>query len=208
MMKRIKLVVIAVVMITIVVGCKAKPGDDAVAVKSNVAQTSGEVIVEMNTSKGKIVLSLDRTHAPITVENFIKYAESGFYNGTIFHRVIRNFMIQGGGFTPDMKQKSTNPPIKNEAGNGLANELGTIAMARTGIVDSATGQFFINTKNNGFLNHRDNSQRGYGYCVFGKVTSGMDVVKTIESVQTGQKGPYGDVPVKTVKILSVKVLKK
>lgn len=139
--------------------------------------------------------------APITVKNFYSYIDSKFYNGTIFHRVIPNFMIQGGGFTPGMSKKASGSPIKNEAKNGLANERGTIAMARTGEVDSATAQFFINVKDNMFLNHRDDTN--YGYAVFGKVVKGMDVVDKIKSVKTTTKGFYRNVPVDTVKIVSI-----
>jgi cyclophilin family peptidyl-prolyl cis-trans isomerase len=162
-------------------------------------------IVVIQTSKGTIKVELDKQKAPISVDNFVAYANEKFYDGTIFHRVIPTFMIQGGGFDKDMKQKSTKPPIKNEAGNGLQNKRGTIAMARTGVVDSATAQFFINVKDNDFLNHRDDSQQGYGYAVFGKVIEGMDVVDKIKDVKTGNKGGFQDVPVETVIIESVRV---
>ncbi len=161
--------------------------------------------VLMKTSMGDIVLELDRKRAPVTVENFLRYANEGFYNGTIFHRVIPGFMIQGGGMEPGMKKKPTREPIRNEAANGLKNLTGTIAMARTSDVDSATSQFFINCKDNSFLDHRDTSSRGYGYAVFGKVVEGMDVVRKIEKAPTGTKGPYHDVPVEDIKILSVEV---
>ena len=169
------------------------------------------VLVTMKTSISEtpIEIELDPVKAPITVENFVKYAEEGFYNGTIFHRVISGFMIQGGGFTKDMKQKSTHAPIKNEAKNELNNERGTIAMARTSVVDSATSQFFINTKDNISLNHR--GERDYGYAVFGKVVKGMDVVDQIEKTPThtlrGDMGPMGDVPVTPVVIESVTISK-
>jgi peptidyl-prolyl cis-trans isomerase A (cyclophilin A) len=142
----------------------------------------------------------------VSVKNFLDYVNSGFYSGTIFHRVIPNFMVQGGGFTTDFRQKPTNAPIKNEAGNGLKNQRGTLAMARTGIVDSATAQFFINVVDNGFLNHRDNSVQSFGYAVFGKVLEGMDVVDKIAAVKTVTKG-FPDVPEKDVVIKSMKVLK-
>jgi cyclophilin family peptidyl-prolyl cis-trans isomerase len=164
-------------------------------------------VVIMETSMGTITLELNREKAPVTVENFLSYANEGFYDGTIFHRVIENFMIQGGGFTPDMVQKETKPTIKNEAGNGLSNTRGTIAMARTQIVDSATAQFFINVVDNVSLDHKDESVGGFGYCVFGKVTDGMDVVDKIRKVKTGMKMGFNDVPVETVLIKKVTVKK-
>lgn len=141
--------------------------------------------------------------APITVENFLKYVDSKHYDGTIFHRVIKNFMIQGGGFTPDMNQKSTLAPIRNEAKNGLKNDRGTLAMARTQVVDSATCQFFINHRDNDFLNYTSSTIQGYGYCVFGKVTEGLDVLDAIAEVRTGNVGYYGDVPTEPVVIISI-----
>jgi peptidyl-prolyl cis-trans isomerase A (cyclophilin A) len=140
--------------------------------------------VVLDTSLGKIVLELDQDKAPISTKNFLQYVDAGHYNGTVFHRVIADFMIQGGGFTADLKQKPMQPPIKNEADNGLKNLKGTVAMARTGIVDSATAQFFINTVDNGMLDHRSKDQAGYGYAVFGKVVEGMDVVEKIRNVKT------------------------
>ncbi|HHQ48100.1 MAG TPA: peptidyl-prolyl cis-trans isomerase [Acidobacteria bacterium] len=145
-----------------------------------------------------MVLELDTAKAPVTVENFLRYVREGFYDGTVFHRVIPGFMIQGGGFTAAMEKKRTHPPIKNEAGNGLANLRGTIAMARTSQVNSANSQFFINVVDNHFLDHRDNSPRGYGYCVFGKVVEGMDVVDAIAKVKTGVSHGMRDVPVEPV----------
>jgi len=150
---------------------------------------------------GTIYLELDSAKAPITVQNFLKYVDAKFYDGLIFHRVIPNFMIQGGGYDPQMKEKSTNPPIKNEAKNGLRNLRGTIAMARTSVVDSATAQFFINLQDNAFL---DNGARDYGYAVFGKVTKGMEVVDAIAKVPTKKGGAMSDIPTKTVQIISVK----
>lgn len=161
--------------------------------------------VTMTTSKGVIVLELDAGKAPKTVANFIAYARAGHYDGTIFHRVIKGFMIQGGGFMPGMNQKSTNDPIRNEADNGLRNDTGTIAMARTGDPHSASAQFFINTADNAFLNHSAKNDRGWGYAVFGRVVEGLDVVRKIEAVGTGRAGPYSDVPVDDVVIQTVTV---
>ncbi|MFA6044381.1 MAG: peptidylprolyl isomerase [Phycisphaerales bacterium] len=159
------------------------------------------VYINMKTSKGDIVLQLDKEKAPISVENFTKYVDKGFYDGTIFHRVISNFMIQGGGFTPDMQQKKTDAPIKNEWKNGLKNTKYTIAMARTNVPDSATSQFFINVADNAFL---DQSRDGAAYAVFGKVVAGTEVVDAIKAVKTGAKGPMpSDVPVETVTIEKV-----
>jgi peptidyl-prolyl cis-trans isomerase A (cyclophilin A) len=163
-------------------------------------------VVLMETSMGNVKIQLDQQKAPISVQNFLDYVKSGFYSGTIFHRVIPGFMIQGGGFTAEMKEKPTKAAIKNEAGNGLKNERGTIAMARTMIVDSATAQFFVNVVDNAFLNHRDNSMQGYGYAVFGKVIDGMDVVDRIAKVRTGMQKGMGDVPETAVVIKAIKVL--
>ncbi|HEY4744547.1 MAG TPA: peptidylprolyl isomerase [Desulfuromonadaceae bacterium] len=162
--------------------------------------------VLMETSMGNVKLELFEKEAPISVKNFLAYAASGFYNGTIFHRVMNGFMIQGGGFTTEFRQKPTNAPIKNEAGNGLKNQRGTIAMARTGAPDSATSQFFINVVNNDMLD-RANSQDGFGYAVFGKVVEGMDVVDRIKAVRTGFSRGMADVPVQQVVIKSITVLK-
>jgi cyclophilin family peptidyl-prolyl cis-trans isomerase len=163
--------------------------------------------VEMETSKGKFVIELFPEKAPETVKNFLNYVDANFYDGTIFHRVIPNFMIQGGGFTSDMKKKSAGTPIKNEADNGLKNERGTIAMARTGDPHSATAQFFINTVNNDSLNHTSKTQQGWGYVVFGKVIKGMDVVDAISSAKTVTRGGYRDIPAETIEIRSARVLK-
>lgn len=159
--------------------------------------------VLLSTNVGDIELELYPQKAPVSVENFLNYVNSGFYNNTIFHRVISNFMIQGGGFTEDMTQKPTQPSIKNEADNGLRNDRGTIAMARTFDVNSATSQFFINVKNNDYLNH---SQRDFGYAVFGKVVSGMDVVDKIADTRTTLRMGSSDVPVQSIIILSAKQL--
>lgn len=159
--------------------------------------------VVMETSHGTIQIELFEEQAPISVANFLAYVDEGFFDGTIFHRVIPNFMIQGGGFTPGMSQKPTKAPIQNESGNGLANDRGTLAMARTNVPDSATSQFFINVKDNAFLD-KANSPDGVGYCVFGKVTDGMDVVDQIKEVDRGRAGMHDDVPKTDVVIQSVK----
>ena len=155
--------------------------------------------VIVKTSKGDITIRLNPDKAPVTVQNFLDYVDAGFYAGTIFHRVIDGFMIQGGGLDAQLRQKTTRPPIKNEAYNGLRNRRGTIAMARTSVIDSATSQFFINVVDNAFLDFRAPNPQGFGYCVFGEVIDGMDVVDAIKSVPTRP----GDVPVETVAILSV-----
>ncbi|AUN94746.1 peptidylprolyl isomerase [Pseudazoarcus pumilus] len=156
--------------------------------------------VKLYTNHGAITLELDADKAPETVANFVAYVEAGHYDGTIFHRVIDNFMIQGGGFEPGMKQKPTRDPIKNEADNGLKNDFGTIAMARTQAPHSATAQFFINVADNAFLNHRSPDMQGWGYCVFGRVTDGIDVVDKIRAVPTGSSGFHQDVPKEDVLI--------
>jgi peptidyl-prolyl cis-trans isomerase A (cyclophilin A) len=163
-------------------------------------------VVLMQTSMGTIKLELFAQKAPLSVKNFLDYVAGGFYDGTVYHRVIPNFMIQGGGFTADMNQKSTVTPVKNEADNGLKNLRGTIAMARTMVIDSATAQFFINVKDNGFLNHSDKTIKGYGYAVFGKVVEGMDVVDKIAAVRTGVRKGVPDVPLMPVVIESIKVI--
>jgi len=163
-------------------------------------------MVKMDTNQGTIMLELDADNAPNTVANFLTYAKEGFYDGTIFHRVISNFMIQGGGFNEDMSQKTTHDPIKNEANNGLKNSNGTIAMARTGDPHSATAQFFINVKDNDFLDFTSESPQGWGYAVFGKVTEGMDVVEKIKAVPTTTQGPYQDVPSEPVIIEKVTIV--
>lgn len=162
------------------------------------------VKVVMETSAGNIELELNETKAPVTVKNFLSYVDKKYYDGLIFHRVIKNFMIQGGGFKAGMEQKTPGAPIKNEAKNGLKNEEGTIAMARTSVVDSATSQFFINAKDNSFLNHQGDAN--FGYAVFGRVSKGMPVVKKIESVKTTSKAGHGDVPVEPITIKTIKRL--
>lgn len=164
------------------------------------AQERETPMVKLITSAGDITLELYPDKAPATVTNFLRYVDDGFYNGTIFHRVIRNFMIQGGGFGTGLSRKQTQAPIRNEAGNALKNDRGTIAMARTSVPDSATAQFFINTVNNTSLNFRDPSPMGIGYCVFGRVVEGMDVVDAIQGVPTGMRAGMGDVPVEDVVI--------
>ena len=164
--------------------------------------------VLLKTNKGDITLALDSAKAPKSVENFLQYVKSGHYDDTIFHRVINNFMIQGGGMTAGMKQKPTGAEIENEANNGLKNELGTVAMARTSDPHSATAQFFINVNDNEFLNHTAQNAQGWGYAVFGKVTEGMDVVDTIRKVKTGNSGFHQDVPAEDVVIETASVLEE
>lgn len=163
--------------------------------------------VALETSKGKIVIELDAAKAPNTTENFLSYVRSGFYDGTIFHRVIDNFMIQGGGFKADMTQKQAKAPIQNEANNGLKNDKYTVAMARTNDPHSASSQFFVNTKDNAFLNHTGKSLQGWGYAVFGKVVEGFDVVDAIGKTPTTTKSGFQDVPATTVTITKATVVK-
>ena len=160
----------------------------------------------MTTTVGPMTLELDADNAPKTVENFLSYVSNGFYDGTIFHRVINNFMVQGGGFMADMEQKATEAPIENEANNGLKNTYGTIAMARTQDPHSATAQFFINVQDNDFLNHTGENMQGWGYTVFGKVTDGEEVLDKIRCVQTGSQAGHQDVPVEPIIIESVTVI--
>ncbi len=162
--------------------------------------------IKIETSQGVIVAELDSDKAPITVESVLKYVRDGYYDGTVFHRVIDGFMIQGGGFDDNMEMKETSPPIKNEAGNGLKNLKGTLAMARTSVVDSATSQFFINLADNGFLDHKNETSAGFGYAVFGKVVEGMDVVDKIGKVKTGNFRGFQDVPAEHVVLEKVTVL--
>lgn len=187
-------------------GCNA---EEKAADKADGQSTSGgnmsTILIE--TSKGNIKVELDAAAAPKTVENILAYVNEGFYDGTIFHRVIPGFMIQGGGFTETMKEKADKrPPVKNEANNGLKNNRGTLAMARTNDPHSASSQFFINVKDNDFLNFRSETPQGWGYAVFGKVTEGMDVVDAIVGVKTGNFGPHGDVPVEPVVMKKVSVV--
>ena len=162
--------------------------------------------VRLQTSMGDIIIELDTGKAPLTAENFLQYVRDGFYDNTIFHRVINGFMVQGGGFEPDMKQKSTRAQIENEAANGLKNDAYTVAMARTSDPHSATAQFFFNVVNNSFLNFRTASADGYGYCVFGKVVGGSDVVDKIKAVATGNRGFHQDVPTEDVVIKKAEIV--
>lgn len=179
----------------------AAKSDAKAAVKK---EASKMTTVVMETSMGPIEIEVDGEKAPISAKNFLKYVDDKFYDGLIFHRVIETFMIQGGGFTPGMEQKKTRDPITNEAGNGLKNLKGTVAMARTRVVNSATAQFFINVVDNEALDHKGDSDGDFGYAVFGKVTSGMDVVDKIKSVPTGSKNDMGDVPLTPVIIKSIR----
>lgn len=174
---------------------------------TDTAPKGGNPVVLMETSMGNIKVELYPEKAPVSVKNFLTYVREGHYDGLIFHRVIRDFMIQGGGFTKEMREKRpAHPPIKNEAGNGVKNDRGTIAMARTGVVDSATAQFFINVVNNDFLNHVDETPRGFGYAVFGKVIEGMEVADKIRAVPTGRVSMFQDVPLEAVTILRATVV--
>ena len=191
---------IRIVLVFLLVGLCVLPAQAA-----STPATKGKMkMVKLHTNQGVITLQLDAEKAPISVKNFLDYVNSGFYSNTIFHRVIPNFMIQGGGFEPGLQQKPTNAPIKNEAANGLKNDIYTIAMARTGDPHSATAQFFINTKNNGFLDYP--GQDGWGYCVFGKVVEGKEVVDAIGKVQTGSSRGYQDVPREDVIITKAEVV--
>ncbi|HCR87937.1 MULTISPECIES: peptidylprolyl isomerase [Psychrobacter] len=163
-------------------------------------------VVELDTNMGAIVIELNEEKAPKTVENFLNYVKSGHYDGTIFHRIIDGFMIQGGGMDAEMNEKATNAPVENEADNGLKNDKGTIAMARTQDPHSATSQFFINVKDNDFLNHSGKNMQGWGYTVFGKVTSGMDVIDKMRGVPTGRFGMHADVPNEPVVINSATII--
>jgi peptidyl-prolyl cis-trans isomerase B (cyclophilin B) len=179
----------------------------AAVVPGNAEETAkGNPKVVLDTSKGEIVIELFADRTPVTVQNFLAYVDAKFYDGTIFHRVIPNFMIQGGGFTVDMKQKSTRDPIKNEADNGLENQRGTLAMARTSDPHSATGQFFINSVDNDFLNFKSKTPQGWGYAVFGKVVEGLKVVDAISAVKTKTEGMYQDVPAEAVVVNSARRL--
>jgi len=188
-------------------GCGAKePGKQTVSTEPAAGQPANpRVLIE--TSKGNITVELFASKAPVSVENFLSHVKTGFYDGTVFHRVIPGFMIQGGGMLPDMTEKSRGAPIKNEANNGLKNLRGTQAMARTGEPHSATSQFFINVADNYFLNHRGESFEGWGYAVFGQVLSGMEVVDAIVAVPRGDRGMHQDVPIEPVVMTKVTVVK-
>lgn len=188
-----------VAVIMLLAGCGGK---EAAGGDKSVKQSKETVVIE--TSKGAIEVEIDREKAPVTVANFLNYVNSGFYDGTIFHRVIPGFMVQGGGFTPTGQEKQTGPPIKLESNNGLKNKVGTVAMARTSVPDSATSQFFINVADNSFLDYATGND---GYAVFGSVISGMDVVNSIAAVKTGNKGSYSDWPVQDVVITKAYVKK-
>ena len=175
-----------------------------VCMQLNSAYANPKVLME--TSKGNITIELYEKEAPITVKNFLSYVSEGFYNNLIFHRVIPNFMIQGGGFDAKMNQKPVKDPIKNEARRGLNNKRGTLAMARTNVINSATAQFFVNLKNNDFLDHKDNSSSGFGYAVFGEVIEGMDVVDSIGKTRTHAFGMFRDVPIKHITIKNMSVI--
>lgn len=162
--------------------------------------------VKMQTNQGDLVIQLDTEKAPETAQNFLNYVNAGFYDGTLFHRVINGFMIQGGGFIPGMKEKPTQAPIKNEGSNGLKNNIGSIAMARTPDPHSATSQFFINVANNDFLNYSAPTPQGFGYCVFGQVIEGMEVINKIKTMKTGRSGYHQDVPVEDIVIISASVI--
>jgi peptidyl-prolyl cis-trans isomerase B (cyclophilin B) len=170
------------------------------------AENSMNPKVKLTTNMGDIVLELDAEKAPVTVENFLNYVKNGHYNGLIFHRIIPNFMVQGGGLEPGMKERPNLSPIQNEADNGLKNDKGTIAMARTNEPHSATSQFFINLKDNDFLNHTDKDQRGWGYTVFGQVVEGIDVVDTMGTAQTGTVAGQGDVPNEDVLLIKAEIV--
>ena len=180
----------------------------ALAIAAGPAWAAANPKVLLKTSKGDITLELDAVKAPVTVKNFLGYVQDKFYDGTIFHRVIKDFMVQGGGLTAEMHEKAAKPAIKNEAGNGLKNLRGTVAMARTGEVHSATCQFFINTVDNAFLDHKDNTVEGFGYCVFGKVVAGLDVLDAIAAVPTGSRRGHADVPREPIAILSATLLEE
>ena len=199
-----KLSLISAIAASAVLAFAGDPAPAATETHKDTTNMEEKVTVVMETTLGNVEIELDAKKAPLTVANFLSYVDAKFYDGTIFHRVIPNFMVQGGGFTADMVQKPTKAPVKNEADNGLKNLRGTIAMARTMIVDSATCQFFINTVDNSFLNFTAPNPRAYGYAVFGAVTAGMEVVDQISAVQTGFKNGMKDVPVTPVVIKTIR----
>lgn len=184
--------------------CMAQdPAVETPATQEPITNQEINPVVIIKTSKGDIKVELFQDKAPASVKNFLQYVDDKQYNGTIFHRVIDGFMIQGGGFTKDFSQKPTRTPVKNEASNGLKNQRGTLAMARTSDVDSATSQFFINVADNAFLDHKSPTPQGFGYCVFAKVIEGMDVVDKIKGVKTTTRGPYENVPAEAVEIIEI-----
>ena len=195
-----------IVILALLLGLTSTLGLNSALAAGPHSKGSKPMTVRMTTNHGDIIIELDADKAPQTVANFLSYVKSGFYNGTIFHRVIPGFMIQGGGFEPGMKQKPTQAPIKNEADNGLQNLTGTLAMARTNDPQSATAQFFINVKDNGFLNYSAPTAQGWGYCVFGKVTQGLDIVHAIEKVPTTTRMGMQDVPTQDVVIETATVV--
>jgi peptidyl-prolyl cis-trans isomerase A (cyclophilin A) len=201
---RVAFGVAALAAVVAVQGCSKGP--ESSGAPKAATEAAAATVVVIKTNKGSIEVELFPDKAPLTVKNFLEYVDAGHYDGTIFHRVIKDFMIQGGGFQADGQQKPTRPPVKNEAGNGLKNSRGTIAMARTQVVDSASSQFFINHADNAFLDHKSETPQGYGYCVFGKVTSGMDVVDAIATAAKGGNGPgvFQDRPKDDVVIESVR----
>ena len=203
MMQTVMLTVVSILLVSVATAQGADPAKSPSPGKSPSGAKAPHVV--MKTSLGEVTIELYPDKAPLSVKNFLDYVDAKFYDGTTFHRVIPTFMIQGGGFTTDMQQKPTRAPIKNEAGNGLKNAAGTLAMARTGVVDSATSQFFISTVDNAFLDHRDETGPGFGYAVFGKVVNGMDVVKKIAAVPTTNKPPFQNVPVTPVVIESIRL---
>lgn len=208
-----QLLVAFVTFFMLLTGCNAQePAKTEKKAESKTEMKTGEKmsanpIIKMETSKGTMMIELDAEKAPLSAANFVSYVEDGFYDGLIFHRVIPGFMVQGGGMNPDMSEKPNKAPIKNEANNGLKNLRGTLAMARTNDPHSATSQFFINLKDNGFLDHTSESPAGWGYAVFGKVTDGIEVIDEIEKVKTGNHGPHGDVPLEPVTIIKATVVK-
>ncbi|MBI3769077.1 MAG: peptidyl-prolyl cis-trans isomerase [Deltaproteobacteria bacterium] len=203
MIQTVMFAILSMILVSVATAQAADAGKSPAPAKNAAPAKAPRVI--MKTSLGELTIELYPDKAPISVKNFLDYVDAKFYDGTIFHRVIQTFMIQGGGFGADMQQKPTRAPIKNEAGNGLKNTVGTLAMARTGVVDSATAQFFVNIVDNAFLDHRDETPAGFGYAVFGKVANGMDVVKKIAAVPTTTKGPNQNVPVTAVVIESVRL---
>lgn len=205
LMKHIFAVIFALMLSLIGASVYAVDSKEGQAVTGGTMSANPKILIE--TTKGNITAELDAKAAPKTVENILAYVKDGFYTGTVFHRVIPGFMIQGGGMTADMKEKADKrPPVQNEADNGLKNDRGTLAMARTMDPHSASSQFFINVKDNDFLNFRSKTPQGWGYTVFGKVTSGMDVVDAIVAVKTGSKGMHQDVPVEPIVINKVSVV--